>query len=414
MQSDRTAGEASPLAGFLRMRVERVLATFQAAAVLPAANLEKGALERFLRALDDLAAAADALTPSSRKLAAVQDPAVATILVAAADSLADAVRRNVGPGHRVVIAPTHERVAREALELRPAVIVGSGAAGQELVRRVHAFQPGIPAILAASEPEVPALLEAFASDPVIVLKSPSAEQLGLTVRALLSAAGSSKPPGSTQSSAGSGPGGEQLEPRSYAHLAGLLPRALERSVRFDVGAAVIARPGTDPVVDVHAATSGCSDQTLELVRQRALALFKLIVGGVRSEEDFLAQAGQLPLRSSMYFPLASEGGVVGLTYLASFGESAFSAEDERVLAELASHASGAYRRLESSVHRLRLSPRQSQVLALIASGLSDKEVASRLGVAHRTVRTHVDRLLREHGLRSRTEAVAAWLRGQQG
>jgi DNA-binding NarL/FixJ family response regulator len=177
---------------------------------------------------------------------------------------------------------------------------------------------------------------------------------------------------------------------------------------------VIARPGTDPVVDVHAATSECSDQTLELVRQRALALFKLIAGGVRSEGDFLGQAGQLPLRSSMYFPLASEGGVVGLTYLASFRESAFSPEDERVLAELASHASGAYRRLESSVHRLRLSPRQSQVLALIASGLSDKEVASRLGVAHRTVRTHVDRLLREHGLRSRTEAVAAWLRGQQG
>jgi len=41
-------------------------------------------------------------------------------------------------------------------------------------------------------------------------------------------------------------------------------------------------------------------------------------------------------------------------------------------------------------------------------------VASRLGLAHRTVRTHVDRMLREHGLRSRTEAVAAWLRGQQG
>ena len=72
------------------------------------------------------------------------------------------------------------------------------------------------------------------------------------------------------------------------------------------------------------------------------------------------------------------------------------------------------RRLEASVSRLRLTPRQSQVLALIASGLSDKEVAERLGLAHRTVRTHVDRLLREHGLRSRTEAVAAWLRGQQG
>ena len=116
----------------------------------------------------------------------------------------------------------------------------------------------------------------------------------------------------------------------------------------------------------------------------------------------------------MYFPLAMEGGVVGLTWLGAVRARAFSADDELVLASLAKNASGAYRRLEASVHRLRLSPRQSQVLALIASGLSDKEVASRLGLAHRTVRTHVDRMLREHGLRSRTEAVAAWLRGQQG
>jgi DNA-binding NarL/FixJ family response regulator len=167
------------------------------------------------------------------------------------------------------------------------------------------------------------------------------------------------------------------------------------------------------LVDVYA-TSECSEETLELVRVRALALYKLITGGIRNEEDASAAAGQLPLRSSLYFPLASEGGVVGLTYLGSFKSGAFSPEDERVLAALATHASGAYRRMESWVHRLRLSPRQSQVLALIASGLSDKEVASRLGVAHRTVRTHVDRMLREHGLRSRTEAVAAWLRGQQG
>ena len=107
---------------------------------------------------------------------------------------------------------------------------------------------------------------------------------------------------------------------------------------------------------------------------------------VRDEQLGLAPAPSgFPLRSAMYFPLASEGSVVGLTYLASYRPRAFSHHDERVLAALASHASGAYRRLESSVHRLRLSPRQSQVLALIASGLSDKEVAARLGLAHRTV-----------------------------
>ena len=63
---------------------------------------------------------------------------------------------------------------------------------------------------------------------------------------------------------------------------------------------------------------------------------------------------------------------------------------------------------------LHVTARQAQVLALIASGLSDKEIAARLGVAHRTVRTHIDRLLHEHRLHNRTEAVAAWLRGLSG
>ena len=89
---------------------------------------------------------------------------------------------------------------------------------------------------------------------------------------------------------------------------------------------------------------------------------------MRDEQLGLAPAPSgFPLRSAMYFPLASEGSVVGLMYLASYRPRAFSHHDERVLAALASHASGAYR-------RLRLSPQQSQVLALIASGLWGKEV----------------------------------------
>lgn len=145
--------------------------------------------------------------------------------------------------------------------------------------------------------------------------------------------------------------------RDRAHLAGLLPPALERSVTFDVGAAVIAPPGTDSLVDVNA-TWQCPDEALVAVRQRALALFKLISGGARDEQDDAAAVpANLPVRSSMHFPLVSEGGVVGLTYLGSFRAGAFS-QDERMLAALTSHASGAYRRLESTMHRLRLSPRR--------------------------------------------------------
>lgn len=49
------------------------------------------------------------------------------------------------------------------------------------------------------------------------------------------------------------------------------------------------------------------------------------------------------------------------------------------------------------------------MLSLAALGLCDKEIATRLGVSYRTVRTHIERLFEEHGFRSRTSAVAAWL-----
>jgi len=404
MKPDGTAERGSPFAEFLRAQVQRIAAKFQAAAGSPDSVPDRAALQRFLVALDELSAATDAVGTVSN----VATEAPATILVAADEPFVEEVRRAVQPQHDVLPLPGDDAALGDALERRPALLVGFGAAGAAGIRRVREFRPGVPAVLAAQEAELPGFLETFAADPVVVLRAPGGNELALAIRAMMSA------------SRGRLAAAEALprvpwttEPRSYAHLAGMLPRALERTVQFDVGVAVIARPGADPLVDVFA-TSDCPEPTRELVREHALALFRLISGGIqRFEERGLADATS-PVPSSMYFPLATEGGVVGLTYLASFRPSAFSHQDELVLASLAKHASGAYRRLEASVHRLRLSPRQSQVLALIASGLSDKEVAERLGLAHRTVRTHVDRMLREHGLRSRTEAVAAWLRGQQG
>ena len=58
---------------------------------------------------------------------------------------------------------------------------------------------------------------------------------------------------------------------------------------------------------------------------------------------------------------------------------------------------------------MHVTDRQAEILALMAQGLTDKEIARRLGLTRGTVRTHVDRLFRDHGLRSRTEAVANWL-----
>src|SRR3989442_13822965 len=56
----------------------------------------------------------------------------------------------------------------------------------------------------------------------------------------------------------------------------------------------------------------------------------------------------------------------------------------------------------------RLTPRQAQILALAANGLSDKEIAKRLGVTHRTVRTHFEKLFHDRGIRNRSQAIALW------
>lgn len=58
---------------------------------------------------------------------------------------------------------------------------------------------------------------------------------------------------------------------------------------------------------------------------------------------------------------------------------------------------------------MHVTERQTEILALMAQGFADKEIARRLGLSHGTVRTHIDRLFREHGLHSRTGLVASWL-----
>lgn len=56
------------------------------------------------------------------------------------------------------------------------------------------------------------------------------------------------------------------------------------------------------------------------------------------------------------------------------------------------------------------SPREHEVLGLAAQGLTNKEIAFRLGLSERTVQFHMNSLFNKTGTQSRTEVVAVAFR----
>ena len=103
---------------------------------------------------------------------------------------------------------------------------------------------------------------------------------------------------------------------------------------------------------------------------------------------------------------AGPGQYVRLGFLRGPGGPGFSERDRAVLTLLAPHLDQAY--LDAERRRLpvpRLTPRQKELLRLLAAGHTNAQIARRLGISEGTVRTHLENIYERLQVSSRTAAV---------
>lgn len=68
-------------------------------------------------------------------------------------------------------------------------------------------------------------------------------------------------------------------------------------------------------------------------------------------------------------------------------------------------SAGVFEKNEAALKSLAVSPREYETLELLAAGLTNKEIARKLGVSPNTVKTHLAKLYEKLGASRRTEAV---------
>jgi DNA-binding NarL/FixJ family response regulator len=125
--------------------------------------------------------------------------------------------------------------------------------------------------------------------------------------------------------------------------------------------------------------------------------------------DFCRPLGQehhlMVCLSSALPPTAAAGRYVRLTLLRGPGPD-FSERDRAVLTLLRPHLNQAYLDVERRRQPVpRLTPRQNDLLRLLAAGRTNTQIARHLGISEGTVRTHLENIYERLGVSSRTAAV---------
>lgn len=167
------------------------------------------------------------------------------------------------------------------------------------------------------------------------------------------------------------------------------------------------------------------------VDERAISPHTLMLLEVDPSQDIEARIGQVAARASRHPVIVVASGIDEQDALAYLSAGAFGVFDptlgddvlrRQLLAAIrgeplfARTVVGKWLRAGREArtsHAWDLTPRQREVLALIARGSTDRDIAAALGISIATAQKHVAHLLKKLGVTNRAAAVGRVLRGPQ-
>jgi len=106
--------------------------------------------------------------------------------------------------------------------------------------------------------------------------------------------------------------------------------------------------------------------------------------------------------------VAIYGGLVAILFAAFgiwLGQTLTRKKPEVIVKEVEVRVSGPFVLDDRRVRELTITPRELEILGLIATGLSNREIAEQLFVSENTIKTHSSRLFDKLGAKRRTQAV---------
>jgi DNA-binding NarL/FixJ family response regulator len=162
------------------------------------------------------------------------------------------------------------------------------------------------------------------------------------------------------------------------------------------------------------------DQALEAYQrlQPGIVLMDLQLPGLSGVQATAAiRAAHPEARILVYSTFSHEDEILSALNAGAAGYVQKSSTREELLAALRSVAAGGThlptelaQRLENQRLRLHVTPREREVLELIASGQANKQIAASIGISEDTVKRHVTHILEKLGVNDRAQATAEAIR----